>query len=108
MSRTKKALTTEEAINFIVETIDQKLIDLDIQKIEFPEGAKLSDIPFDQIDTSGQTVATENESQNNTVAQVIAPCYYIISNSKKVIIHKGIVSLYRFTPPTPPPQISQI
>jgi hypothetical protein len=105
--RTKKTLTTEEVIKFVVDTVDSKLIDLDIQKIEFPEGTKLSDIPFDQIDTSGQTIAAENESQNNTVAHLIAPCYYVISNSKKVIIQKAIVSLYRFTPPSPQPQISQ-
>jgi Ca2+/Na+ antiporter len=108
ISRTKKALTTEEVIKFVVDTIDQKLIDLDIQKIEFPEGTKLSDIPFDQIDTSGPTIATENESQNNTVANLISPCYFIISDSKKIIINKAIVSLYRFTPPSPQPQISQI
>jgi len=106
--RTKKTLTTEEVIKFVVDTVDSKLIDLDIQKIEFPEGTKLSDIPFDQIDTSGQSIAAENESQNNTVAHLIAPCYYVISNSKKVIIQKAIVSLYRFTPPSPQPQISQI
>ncbi len=101
MLKSEKIPTPDELVNFITGEIDDKLNDLDIQSIEFKAGTKLLDIPGDQVDVSlQQAVPTDEISKDNTVSHSILPCYYIESDSKKIIINKAIVALYRFSQPT--------
>lgn len=106
LSRTEKILSIHETLKFITDSIDEKLSELDIHTIEFPIGTSLSAIPSEQVDTSSQVVPTQDEAQNNTIARSISPCYYLVNDSKKVVVTKSIVSLYRFTPPSIQTQIS--
>lgn len=106
LSRTEKLPSSDETLEFIIDSINDRLSELDIHTIEFPIGTSLSAIPSEQIDTSSQVVPTQDEAQNNTIARSISPCYYLINDTKKIVVTKSVVSLYRFTPPSIQPQIS--
>jgi hypothetical protein len=99
LSRTQKIPPSEEALNLIIESINQKLSELDIHTIEFLTGRTLASIPGEQVDISAAFVPTEDSDKNNTVARTITPCYYTLNDSNKIIICKAVVSLFRFTQP---------
>jgi len=105
LSRTAKLPSSDETLKFIIDSINDRLSELDIHTIEFPIGTNLSAIPSEQIDTSSQVVPTQDEAQNNTIARSISPCYYLINDTKKIVVTKSVVSLYRFTPPSIQTQI---
>ena len=91
-------MTTEETLKFITETVDHRLTELDVQSVVFPVGTSLANIPVEQLETT-EPVHTDIVTMHNTVARSISPCYYIIADSKKVIVNKALVSLFQFTPP---------
>lgn len=98
LASTKKVMTTEETLKFITETVDHRLTELDVQSVVFPVGTSLANIPVEQLETT-EPVHTDIVTMHNTVARSISPCYYIIADSKKVIVNKALVSLFQFTPP---------
>jgi hypothetical protein len=105
LKQTSKPLSNKEIIDFILGTINEKLKVHDIHLAEFKVGTRLADLPGEQIDVSSQTVSTENESENNTVAKLISPCYSILVDSKKIILCKAVVSIFKYNPTTPPQNI---
>lgn len=99
LSRTQKIPPSEETLNLVIDSINEKLSELDIHTIEFPTGRTLASIPGEQVDVSAPFVPTEDSAKNNTVARTITPCYYTLNDSNKIIICKAVVSLFRFTQP---------
>lgn len=101
-----KQLGHDELVNWIAADIDQKLVNLDVLTEEFPVGTSLAKIPGDQLESSPRYEPTEEAAKANTVARSLRPCYYFKSDSKRIIIAKASVVLYRLTPPTPAAQPS--
>lgn len=96
-----KQLGHDELVHWIAADIDQKLANLDVLTEEFPVGTHLSKIPGDQLESSPRYEPTEEAAKANTVARSLRPCYYFKTDSKRIIIAKASVVLYRLTPPTP-------
>jgi hypothetical protein len=96
-----KQLGHDELVNWIAADIDQKLANLDVLTEEFPVGTPLAKIPGDQLESSPRYEPTEDAAKANTVARSIRPCYYFKTDSRRIIIAKASVVLYRLTQPTP-------
>jgi len=101
-----KQLGHDELVNWIATDIDQKLANLDVLTEEFPVGTHLAKIPGDQLESSPRSEPTEDAAKANTVARSLRPCYYLKTDSKRIIIAKASVVLYRLTTPTPAAQPS--
>ena len=101
-----KQLGHDELVHWIAADIDQKLANLDVLTEEFPVGTPLAKIPGDQLESSPRHEPTEDAAKANTVARSLRPCYYFKSDSKRIIIAKASVVLYRLTAPTPAAQPS--
>jgi len=97
----EKQLPHDELVQWIAGDIDQKLQNLEVFWEEFPAGTPLAKIPGDQLESSPRQETTEDPAKANTVAQTLRPCYYLKTDSKRIIIAKASVVLYRFSPPTP-------
>lgn len=106
MLETQKPLSHDELIKFIADDIDNKLSSLDVQSIEFAPGTPLEKIPGEQVENSPRSEPTQDATQVNQVARLLRPCYYIERDSKRIIVAKASVVLYRFTPITPTPTSS--
>ena len=106
MLETQKPLSHDELIKFIADDIDNKLSGLDVQSIEFAPGTPLEKIPGEQVENSPRSEPTQDTTQVNQVARLLRPCYYIERDSKRIIIAKASVVLYRLTPVTPTPTSS--
>ena len=106
MLGTQKPLSHDELIKFISDDIDNKLSGLDVQSIEFAPGTPLEKIPGEQVENSPRFEPSQDPKQVNQVARLLRPCYYIERDSKRIIIAKASVVLYRLTPVTPTPTSS--
>lgn len=106
MLGTQKPLSHDDLIKFIADDIDNKLSGLDVQSIEFAPGTPLEKIPGEQVENSGRFEPTQDSTQVNQVARLLRPCYYIGRDSKRIIVAKASVVLYRLTPVTPTPTSS--
>ena len=106
MLGTQKPLSHDDLIKFIADDIDNKLSGLDVQSVEFAPGTPLEKIPGEQVENSPRSEPTQDPTQVNQVARLLRPCYYIERDSKRIIIAKASVVLYRLTPVTPTPTSS--
>ncbi len=104
MLHTQKEVSREEMINFVTAEIDSQLTNLEVQVVEFAVGTPLEKIPGDQVETDRRHEATDDTTKNNHVARMQRPCYYLERDSKRIIIAKALVILYRYTPPAPAPE----
>jgi hypothetical protein len=108
MIGTQKPLAHDDLIKFVTDEIDNQLLNLDIQTVSFPEGTPLEKIPGELVEVSQRHELTEDPSRNNQVFKMTRPCYYFERDSKRNIVAKASVTLYRYTPPasepTPSPQ----
>ena len=96
MLGTQKPLAHDDLIRFVTDDIDSKLQDLDIRTIEYPEGTPLEKIPGEQIDVSQRHEPTEDQARHNQVFKMTRPCYYFERDSKRNIVAKASVTLYRY------------
>ena len=101
MLGTQKPLSHDDLIKFIADDIDNKLSGLDVQSVEFAPGTPLEKIPGEQVENSPRSEPTQDATQVNQVARLLRPCYYIERDSKRIIVAKASVVLYRLTPVTP-------
>ena len=108
MIGTQKPLPHDELIAFVTGAIDSQLEKLDIQCAEFPTGTPLDKIPGEQVEVAPRHESTEDPAKHNQVAKLLQPCYFFERDSKRIIIAKALVVLYRLSPPsattTPPPE----
>jgi hypothetical protein len=108
MIGTQKPLAHDDLIKFVTDEIDNQLLNLDIQTVSFPEGTPLEKIPGELVEVSQRHELTEDPARNNQVFKMTRPCYYFERDSKRNIVAKASVTLYRYTPPasepTPSPQ----
>ena len=103
MIGTQKPLAHDDLIKFVTDDIDNQLRNLDIQTASFPEGTPLEKIPGELVEVSQRHEPTEDPARNNQVFKMTRPCYYFERDSKRNIIAKASVTLYRYTPPAPAP-----
>jgi hypothetical protein len=99
MIGTKKPLPHDELIRFVTDEIDSQLQNLDISTASFPEGTPLDKIPGDQVEVSQRYEPTDDPGKNNQVFRMTRPCYYLERDSKRNIVAKAVITLYRYTPP---------
>jgi len=104
MLGSQKELSREEIVRFIVADIESKLANLDVNSVDFPVGMPLKEIPPEQVEVDPRQVATPVPADHNRVAQLLRPCYYLERDSKRMVVAKALVVLYRHTPPTTPTQ----
>ena len=102
MIGTQKPLAHDDLIAFVTGAIDGQLEKLDVLAIEYPAGTPLEKIPGDQVENSARHEATDDPDKHNRVARLVRPCYYFERDSKRIIIAKAVVVLYRLTPPSKP------
>lgn len=102
MIGTQKPLAHDDLIAFVTGAIDGQLEKLDVLAIEYPVGTPLEKIPGDQVENSARHEATDDPDKHNRVARLVRPCYYLERDSKRIIIAKAVVVLYRLTPPSKP------
>lgn len=102
MIGTQKPLAHDDLIAFVTGAIDGQLEKLDVLAIEYPAGTPLEKIPGDQVENSVRHEATDDPDKHNRVARLVRPCYYLERDSKRIIIAKAVVVLYRLTPPSNP------
>lgn len=100
MIGTQKPLAHDDLIKFVTDEIDSQLLNLDIQTASFPEGTPLEKIPGEQVEVAQRHEPTEDPAKNNQVFKMTRPCYYFERDSKRNIVAKASVTLYRYTPPT--------
>ncbi len=101
MLGTQKPLAHDDLIRFVTDDIDSKLQDLDIRTIEYPEGTPLEKIPGEQIEVSQRHEPTEDPARHNQVFKMTRPCYYFERDSKRNIVAKASITLYRYVPSRP-------
>jgi hypothetical protein len=102
MVGTQKPLAHDELIDFLTGDIDNKLAALDVQTQDFPVGTRLEDIPGDLIEVSPRHELTEDPAKVNQVALVNRPCYFLQRDSKRIVVAKASVTLYRLQAPSTP------
>lgn len=103
MIGTQKPLAHDDLIQFVTDEIDSQLLNLDIQTASFPEGTPLEKIPGELVEVSQRHEPTEDPAKNNQVFKMTRPCYYFERDSKRNIVAKASVTLYRYTPPASAP-----
>ncbi len=101
MLGTQKPLAHDDLIRFVTDDIDSKLQDLDIRTIEYPEGTPLEKIPGEQIEVAQRHEPTEDPARHNQVFKMTRPCYYFERDSKRNIVAKASITLYRYVPSRP-------
>lgn len=104
MLNTQKEVSRDELVNFVTAEIDSQLANLDVQVIEFPCGTPLEKIPGEQVETDRRYEPCEDSSKNNHVARMLRPCYYLERDSKRIVVAKALVVLYRYQAPSPTPE----
>ena len=104
MLNTQKEVTREEMVKFVTADIDSRLANLEVQVTEFAVGTPLEKIPGDQVETDRRHTATDDATKHNQVACLLRPCYYLERDSKRIIVAKALVILYRYNPPSPAPE----
>jgi len=100
MVGTQKPLAHDELIDFLTGDIDNKLAALDVQTQDFPVGTRLEDIPGDLIEVSPRHEPTEDPGKVNQVALVNRPCYFLQRDSKRIVVAKASLTLYRLQSPS--------
>ena len=106
MLNTQKEVTREEMVKFVTADIDNRLANLEVQVTEFAVGTPLEKITGDQVETDRRFDPTDDPAKNNQVARLLRPCYFLERDSKRIIIAKALVILYRYNVPSPPPEAS--
>jgi len=101
MVGTQKPLAHDELIAFVAGAVDNQLEKLDIQSAEFATGTPLDKIPGEQVEVAPRHEATEDPARSNQVARLLRPCYYLERDSKRIVIAKALVVLYRLNPSSP-------
>ena len=104
MVGTQKPLSHDELISFVTGAIDTHLEKLDIQSVEFPAGTPLEKIPGEQVEPATRHEITDDATKHNHVAKSLQPCYFVERDSKRIVIAKAVVVLYRFNPPVKTPE----
>jgi len=104
MLNTQKEISLEEMVNFVTADIDSRLANLEVQVTEFAVGTPLEKITGDQVETDRRHEVTDDPAKNNQVARLLRPCYYLERDSKRIIVAKALVILYRYNPPSPTPE----
>lgn len=104
MLNTQKEVSREEMVNFVTADIDNRLANLEVQVTEFAVGTPLEKITGDQVETDRRHEVTDDPAKNNQVARLLRPCYYLERDSKRIIVAKALVILYRYNPPSPTPE----
>lgn len=101
MLNTQKEVSREELVNFVTAEIDSQLANLEVQVTEFPVGTPLDKIPGDQVEIDRRHEPTDDPAKSNHVARLLRPCYFLERDSKRIIVAKALVLLYRFNTPSP-------
>lgn len=99
MIGTQKPLAHDDLIAFVAGAVDSQLEKLDVQSADFPVGTPLDKIPGEQVENSPRHEATDDQARHNQVARLLRPCYYLERDSKRIVIAKAVVVLYRFSAP---------
>ena len=101
MLNTQKEVSREELVNFVTAEIDSQLANLEVQVAEFAVGTPLEKIPGDQVETDRRHEPTDDPAKNNHVARLLRPCYFLERDSKRIIVAKALVLLYRYNAAAP-------
>jgi hypothetical protein len=104
MLNTQKEVPREQLVNFVTAEIDSQLANLEVQVIEFPIGTPLEKIPGDQVETDRRQELTDDQTKNNQVARLLRPCYFLERDTKRIVVAKALVILYRYNAPSPAPE----
>lgn len=104
MLNTQKEVSREELVSFMTAEIDSQLANLEVQVIEFPAGTPLEKIPGEQVETDRRQELCDDPAKNNLVARMLRPCYYLERDSKRIVVAKALVVLYRYQAPSPTPE----
>lgn len=95
----QKPLAHDDLIAFVAGAVDSQLEKLDVQSADFPVGTPLDKIPGEQVENSPCHEVTDDQARHNQVARLLRPCYYLERDSKRIVIAKAVVVLYRFCAP---------
>lgn len=98
LKNTQKLPSPEGVIDFIAGEIDEKLSALEVLSLDFPAGTALENIPGEQIEPPNRFETTTEPSKVNQVARTVRPCYYLEKDSKRTVLAKAILVLYRLQP----------
>lgn len=104
MLNTQKEVSREEIVSFMTAEIDSQLANLEVQVVEFPVGTPLEKISGEQVETDRRHEPCDDPLKNNQVARMLRPCYYLERDSKRIIVAKALVILYRYNAPSPTPE----
>lgn len=104
MLNTQKEVPREQLVSFVTAEIDSQLANLEVQVVEFPVGTPLEKIPGDQVETDRRQEPTDDPTKNNQVARLLRPCYFLERDTKRIVVAKALVILYRYNPPSPAPE----
>lgn len=104
MLNTQKEVPREQLVSFVTAEIDSQLANLEVQVVEFPVGTPLEKIPGDQVETDRRQEPTDDPAKNNQVARLLRPCYFLERDTKRIVVAKALVILYRYNPPSPAPE----
>jgi hypothetical protein len=103
MLNTQKEIPREQLVNFVTAEIDSQLANLEVQLVEFPVGTPLEKIPGDQVETDRRQELTDDQTKNNQVARLLRPCYFLERDTKRIVVAKALVILYRYNAPSSAP-----
>jgi hypothetical protein len=101
MLNTQKEVSRDEMVSFMTAEIDSQLANLEVQVVDFPAGTPLEKIPGEQVETDRRHELCDDPSKNNQVARMLRPCYYLERDSKRIVVAKALVILYRYNAPSP-------
>lgn len=104
MLNTQKEVSRDELVSFMTAEIDSQLANLEVQVTEFPAGTPLEKIPGEQVETDRRHELCDDPAKNNQVARMLRPCYYLERDSKRIVVAKALVVLYRYNAPAPTPE----
>jgi hypothetical protein len=104
MLNTQKEVPREQLVSFVTAEIDSQLANLEVQVVEFPVGTPLEKIPGDQVETDRRQEPTDDPTKNNQVARLLRPCYFLERDTKRIVVAKALVILYRYNQPSPAPE----
>jgi flagellar hook-basal body complex protein FliE len=104
MLNTQKEIPREQLVNFVTAEIDSQLANLEVQLVEFPVGTPLEKIPGDQVETDRRQEPTDDPAKNNQVARLLRPCYFLERDTKRIVVAKALVILYRYNAPSSAPE----
>jgi hypothetical protein len=104
MLNTQKDVSRDELVSFMTAEIDSQLANLEVHVVEFPAGTPLEKIPGEQVETDRRHEICDDPAKHNQVARMLRPCYYLERDSKRIVVAKALVVLYRFNTPSNTPE----